>query len=731
MIFALVLPCGCEAAVVPSAVPVESMIPGVSGCQATDAESNGLTVRMDVDRVNEVPTIEYDKPFRVVLTNNSQHPLKICSPETLAGYFQLSFQFTNPANGEKLVARKRQVENSAFWKMLAGNIQPEREFVEIASSKSYTIDADLSAVCWDKQTWTSLPDPSSSTRFLVTAQFESSNAATKDGQTIWIGKCESDAISVHLVAENLSTPNDYLRRGIPAAAIRLMKDDLNMINAADTFDGTPLHTAAKYGDIDTVQRLLDHGADVSSVGYSGFTPLHLTGHPGVVELILRYEPDLSIHSRNSGPTPLQKAAREYAESHDPLQKGKWKEIIDLYLSAGAEYDAITAICRDDVDRLGAILSKSPQIADDFEGHSLLRLAASLGCVESCRYLTDNFRVDVDDFKRGNGYPIIMEAVAFPVIMKLLIAHGADLDTRITWQAGNSGIQIIGDNATILHYAADTGVPETITMLIDSGVDLFATDRDSSLKNQKQTALEIVAVFGKGANAEAIIKHPKFTAAPPEIRQSLLDKCLLIGASSSWDVRDSQRLKLIRVLVEAGADPNVMKDGLTPMLSAVSRIHPSSWVENAEIKRIVAYLIERGATVDFFSAVAIGDSDRVRQLLETNPGLASTRRPDGYPVLHFAVGMDDMEIVSALLKAGCDVNIRNKSDHTGSVDETALHNAAFWGRDEIALLLIEAGADVNALDEHHTTPLDEARRLGNKNVEDLLLLLRGATSGTGD
>ena len=38
------------------------------------------------------------------------------------------------------------------------------------------------------------------------------------------------------------------------------------------------------------------------------------------------------------------------------------------------------------------------------------------------------------------------------------------------------------------------------------------------------------------------------------------------------------------------------------------------------------------------------------------------------------------------------------------------------------------ADVNALDAHHGTPLDEARRLKNKIVEDLLLK-HGATAGT--
>ena len=40
----------------------------------------------------------------------------------------------------------------------------------------------------------------------------------------------------------------------------------------------------------------------------------------------------------------------------------------------------------------------------------------------------------------------------------------------------------------------------------------------------------------------------------------------------------------------------------------------------------------------------------------------------------------------------------------------------------------SGADVNALDAHHGTPLDEARRLKNKIVEDLLLK-HGATAGT--
>jgi len=47
-------------------------------------------------------------------------------------------------------------------------------------------------------------------------------------------------------------------------------------------------------------------------------------------------------------------------------------------------------------------------------------------------------------------------------------------------------------------------------------------------------------------------------------------------------------------------------------------------------------------------------------------------------------------------------------------------AAFWGRVEIAKLLIDAGADVNARDKHLFTPLHEAARVGNVQVAVLLL-----------
>src|SRR5262249_33843381 len=150
------------------------------------------------------------------------------------------------------------------------------------------------------------------------------------------------------------------------------------------------------------------------------------------------------------------------------------------------------------------------------------------------------------------------------------------------------------------------------------------------------------------------------------------------------------------LLDKGANPNVIIEGLTAVQSASRDIHPGEKEANAKIRQCIALLKNRGAAIDLFSAVAVGDEQEVDRLLKRDPKSANSRSDEGYPALHFAIGMNDKNIVDELLKAGCDVDIRNKCTHTGDLDETPLGCAAFWGRYEIAKLLIGRGANVNAL-----------------------------------
>jgi ankyrin repeat protein len=180
--------------------------------------------------------------------------------------------------------------------------------------------------------------------------------------------------------------------------------------------------------------------------------------------------------------------------------------------------------------------------------------------------------------------------------------------------------------------------------------------------------------------------------------------------------------LVEVLLNNGANPNVSDRRGTPVVQiASSDIHPTDVERNREIKQIVATLLKHGATLDLFSAVAIGNEAEVERLLLKDPSLSSSRGADGYPALHVAVGMQYGEIVRKLLRAGCDVDIRNQSEDTGNLNGTPLHAAAFWGRYEIAVLLIDAGADVNAKAERGVTPVDDAIRLNQPRILRLLLV----------
>ena len=76
-------------------------------------------------------------------------------------------------------------------------------------------------------------------------------------------------------------------------------------------------------------------------------------------------------------------------------------------------------------------------------------------------------------------------------------------------------------------------------------------------------------------------------------------------------------------------------------------------------------------------------------------------------------------------------LRNRPELIGSADEyekTGLHLVAETDQVEIAQLLIDAGADIEALTSWGATPLDWAAAMGSTRVGDLLLA-RGATGLT--
>ena len=77
------------------------------------------------------------------------------------------------------------------------------------------------------------------------------------------------------------------------------------------------------------------------------------------------------------------------------------------------------------------------------------------------------------------------------------------------------------------------------------------------------------------------------------------------------------------------------------------------------------------------------------------------RVDGRTPLHFAAVFGQAEVVIALIKAGADINAKDK------YGETPLHYSAEQDDIKTALVLIKEGADINTKDKNGNTPLQIA------------------------
>ena len=149
-----------------------------------------------------------------------------------------------------------------------------------------------------------------------------------------------------------------------------------------------------------------------------------------------------------------------------------------------------------------------------------------------------------------------------------------------------------------------------------------------------------------------------------------------------------------------------ESGLSPAMQALYR------GETAAAERLVP------DEPNIFEAAAFGRVRRLRKLLDAEPELARAYSGDGFTALHLAAFFGRPEGVALLLERGADVNAVATSEQIGPVQP--LHSAAAMRQLESARLLVERGADVNAGQAGGYTPLHEAAANGDDELARLLL-----------
>ncbi len=184
-----------------------------------------------------------------------------------------------------------------------------------------------------------------------------------------------------------------------------------------------LHHAAANGKIERVKLLISEGADVNVKNNEGLTPLHCAAREGdkeIVSLLLAHDADVNI-----GDADYNRTAAEFA------MKSNHTDIVQLLVSKGA-----------DISPLHFAL----YMKDETKARSLIEGGADV------------------NRRTSNGTTPLSRAVdvGFKDIVELLIAKGADVNAKDTW------------NWTALHSAV-YGHKDIVELLITEGANVNARD----------------------------------------------------------------------------------------------------------------------------------------------------------------------------------------------------------------------------------------------------------------
>jgi len=489
-----------------------------------------------------------------------------------------------------------------------------------------------------------------------------------------------------------------------------------------------MFVASRDGDMRTVKRLVDHTRELAIVEYNYTPPIHFAvreGHREIVEFLISHGADLAYRSYPFGESLLGLAEdREHHEIAALL-----RERLSHRFAIGLNASSIIAAAREgNIDRVRAELARDPALArtSNETGDTALHQAAGSGHLEIVNALLDA-GADIDAV-RGNGdrpiHSALMPHWSTPrdrtdAVVEQLLARGARYTIFIAAARGD------------IDYVRD------------------ALARDRSLANFEDDCHYRPISAAANRNDIEMVKLLLDHGANPALPERGAER-----GHALWGAVHRRHREIVSLLLAHGADPNGMVESSgTPMmqaqndpeLSALLRAHGGHELKDdmADAKRLVDQ----------------GKLDEAERLLRANrEWVDNVNMGWGDGILAGPARDGRVDIIEMLMRLGARVPLVSKwapyyyfkhektaayllehgmdPNHMNWHRFTLLHHMAADGELAKARLLVDHGADIDAIDdEYRSTPLGIAARWGRRELVSFLLdagadpTLAGATWAT--
>ena len=324
---------------------------------------------------------------------------------------------------------------------------------------------------------------------------------------------------------------------------------------------------------------------------------------------------------------------------------------------------------------------------------------------------------------GNRLPLHFAAEGGYVAIVSLLLKQPSVDPNLKDYTGQ----------TALFKAANNGHHEVVELLLQQKIV-----EPDAVSNDGFTPL-LQAVFGRHhkvvnllldrADVDPNLRDTKYNQTPlwmastagDEILKTFLQrKDVEINGRSRWgetplyQAIQRNHLSAAKMLLEAGADPNIPTDAHTTALSwAAAQGREESMQLLLQQTAIDLDIPDKSGQTPLLRAADAGHTKCIRLLLDKG---ANVKHADeqGRTALSLAALKGLKVVAKLLLKNDAEINAQDKKGNT------ALALAAENNHDAVVRFLLESGADAELADEDEETPFEKAR---DRHVDQMVAVFR--------